>query len=132
MKVPGTYVIAYEKNDGYNTGSKNRSVTVVDTTAPLLTLSGSSNMTVEASTGSFLDAGALWTDIVDGTGTLTLASTGTVNMRVPGLYTLTYTKTDAHGNISNTVSRSVTVIDTTAPILTFSGSSASMTVEASS
>lgn len=74
-------------------------------------------MTVEASTGSFAEPGANWYDIVDGTGTLTISSSGTVNMRVPGVYTLTYTKVDAHNNTAS-ISRSITVIDTTRPTLT--------------
>jgi hypothetical protein len=39
-------------------------------------------------------------------------------MRVPAIYTLTYKRTDAAGNISNTVSRTVTIVDTTAPTTT--------------
>ncbi|MBC7498103.1 DUF5011 domain-containing protein [Candidatus Gracilibacteria bacterium] len=114
MRVPATYTLTYSKTDANgNISSITRTVIVTDTTAPTITLSGATPMTVEASTGSFIDPKANWIDIVDGSGSIT-ATSGTVNMQVPGTYTLTYSKTDAATNVSNTVSRTVTVIDTTA------------------
>ena len=48
-----------------------------------------------------LDAGATWTDLVDGNGTL--VANGTVNVNVPGSYVLTYFRTDGAGNVAVTV-----------------------------
>lgn len=42
-------------------------------------------------------------------------------MKVPGTYTLTYKKVDVAGNISNTVTRTVTIQDTTAPVFALNG-----------
>ena len=63
----------------------------------------------------FIDPGAIWTDNVDGSGVILVATSGSVNTSVPGTYTLTYRKIDAAGNISNTVTRIVIV--SSAPII---------------
>jgi trimeric autotransporter adhesin len=79
MRVPGVYFLDYRKVDAHgNTGSVTRTISVVDTTAPSMTLSGSTPMTV-AHGSIFSDPGATWTDIVDGSGSVT-AFSGTVNM----------------------------------------------------
>lgn len=100
-----------------------RTVTVQDTTDPIVTLSGASAMIVEAGS-SFSDPGATYFDTCDGSGTV--AGTGTVDTAAVGLYTRSYTYTDGGGN-SDTVTRTVSVVDTTAPVITLNGS-ASMTV----
>ena len=73
-----------------------------------MTLSGSSTQTI-AFGATFSDAGATFSDGLDGTGIITTASSGTVNSSVAGAYTLQYWKVDAAGNTSNTVTRTVTV-----------------------
>ena len=59
----------------------------------------------------YLDANASWTDAVDGSGII-LAS-GQVNAGTPGSYVLSFNYTDAAGNVAETVTRTVTVVDTT-------------------
>ena len=57
-----------------------------DTTPPTVTLSGEATLTLEAQTGSYTDAGAQWTDNVDGSGdTLdaTFTLTGEVFLQIP-------------------------------------------------
>ena len=44
---------------------------------------------------------------------------GEVDVKTPGEYTLTYNYTDADNNAAEPVTRKVTVVDTTAPVLTF-------------
>ena len=46
-----------------------RTVTVVDTTPPVITLNGDANLTYEAGP-EYVDANATWTDVVDGNGTV--------------------------------------------------------------
>ena len=101
-----------------------------DTTPPVVTLSGSASMTI-AHGSVFSDAGATWTDNVDGTGTIALASSGSVNTMILGTYTLTYTKVDAASNTGNTVTRTVTVADQSAPVVTLSGSISSSLMQGS-
>jgi len=68
-----------------------------------------------AAGSAFTDPGATASDLVDGAITATVS--GTVNTAVPGSYTLTYTAADTRGN-SASATRTVTVSDTTAPVLT--------------
>ena len=79
----------------------------VDTTSPVVTLTGAAAMqTSEGQT--FTDPGATAGDVVDSDLTAKIAVTGAVDTATAGLYTLTYSATDAAGN-TGSVSRVVTV-----------------------
>lgn len=95
---------------------------VYDATAPVLTVVGSTNPTI-AHGSTYVESGATWADALDGTGTVSVASSGSVNTSTVGVYVLSYWKVDAAGNTGSTVTRTVTVTDQTAPIVTLSGSS---------
>ncbi len=77
-----------------------------DTTSPVVTLSGSSSVTVSLNSSAYSDAGASATDNEDGT--ITPVMSGSVNVNLVGTYTITWTATDAAGN-SGTATRTVTV-----------------------
>ena len=100
----GTFTFLFSDLAG-NTGSLLATVSTIDTIAPVVTLSGASTVNI-AFASVYTDAGARWTDVVDGSGTLT--ASGTLNTGVAGTYILIYTKTDVAGN-TGTGSRSVTV-----------------------
>ncbi len=117
VNVPGTYTVNYSATDGPNTVTATRTVIVVDTTAPVITLNGSNPMTVECHT-SFTDPGATANDSCQGS--VPVTASGTVNVNVPGTYTRTYTATDSAGNTA-TRTRTVNVVDTTAPTITLTG-----------
>jgi len=87
--------------------------------APVLSLSGSAAVTLEAG-DPYTDAGATASDIEDDNATLSAAIvvSGSVDNMVLGSYTLTYNVTDSGGLSAAPVSRSITVVDTTAPVLT--------------
>mgnify|MGYP000926751280 CR=1 FL=1 len=111
--VCGTYTITYTATDASgNTGTATRTVTVVDTTAPVITVAAGTD-TVEHGS-SWVDAGAT----ADTGETVTVS--GTVNGNALGTYTITYTATDAALN-TGTATRTVTVVDTTNPVITLSG-----------
>ena len=118
--APGAYVLTYDFTDvaGNAADQVTRTVTVQDTTKPVITLTGDAAVTHEATT-DYSDAGATWTDTLDGNGTL--VAVGSVNINVPGVYTLTYDVTDAAGNVADQVTRTVTVVDTTKPVITLTG-----------
>jgi len=78
---------------------------VVDTVAPVITLTGEANITIFQNS-DYTDQGASATDAVDGT--VDVVTTGTINEATTGDYVLTYTATDAAGNDSE-VTRTVTV-----------------------
>ena len=81
-------------------------VSVVDTTAPVITLTGASSLTLTVG-DSFTDEGATTADILDGAGTADVS--GSVNTSSSGTYVLTYNATDDAGNSATEVTRTVTV-----------------------
>ena len=91
---------------------------MVDTTAPVLTIIGDENITHEAGQ-LYTDANASWSDHVDGSGLVT--ASGNVNINILGSYVLSYNYTDSNGNAASTITRTVTVVDTTPPEITLNG-----------
>jgi hypothetical protein len=114
VNTPGTYTITYTATDGTNTATATRTVNVVDTAAPTITLGGASTMTVECHTG-FTDPGASAADACDTA--VPVTASGIVNADVPGTYTITYTASDDSGNAAAPVTRTVNVVDTTPPVI---------------
>lgn len=112
--VLGTYELLYTAvdNSGNEASTKLRIVNVVDTTAPVQSLSGDSVVYIEFG-NNYNELGATWTDAYDGSGSSII--TGSVNVAVPGTYTIRYNITDSNGNIANEITRTVIVQDTTAP-----------------
>lgn len=82
-------------------------VTVVDTTAPVITLTGNNPYSIHYAS-IYAEPGAIWTDAVDGTGSPIIGGQ-TVNTLIPGNYVITYNYTDAAGNPAIEVTRTVTV-----------------------
>jgi hypothetical protein len=116
--VVGTYTLTYSVSDGSHTASANRTVNVVDTTAPVITLNGPNPMTVECHT-SFTDPGASAADSC--AGSFPATASGAVDVNVPGTYTITYNASDPSGNPAAPMTRTVNVVDTTAPTITLNG-----------
>ena len=119
LQTVGPYLLTYSVTDSSGIeANATRTVNVVDTTVPVITLNGSATVTHEAST-PYLDAGAGWTDTVDGQGSLNGA--GTVNVAAVGSYQLTFDYSDAAGNAAARVIRTVNVVDTTVPVISLTG-----------
>jgi hypothetical protein len=70
--LPGTYLLSYTKTDrsGNISNVALRTIVVQDTIAPNINLNGNLSMTIEASTGAFVDPGASYTDTVISIGTI--------------------------------------------------------------
>ena len=96
-----------------NTASDTQTITVIDNVPPTISLNGASSMTVECHT-SFTDPGA---SASDNCGSASVGVSGSVNVNTPGTYTLSYKATDAAGNQSSSVTRTVTVVDTLPPTI---------------
>jgi hypothetical protein len=126
VNTPGTYTITYSATSGGNTVTADRTVTVVDTTAPTLALNGANPMTVECHTG-FVDPGVTASDSCAGGAGVTVTTSGTVDANTVGTYTVTYNGVDPSGNEAAPVTRTVNVVDTTPPVITMVGGN--MTVE---
>lgn len=114
VNTPGTYTITYRATDSSDNESApvTRTVNVVDTTPPVITLVGANPLTVECHT-SFTDPGASGTDAC--VGSVAVTTSGSVNVNAPGSYTITYTATDGANPVTRT--RTVNVVDTTAPVI---------------
>src|SRR5205085_1600743 len=87
-------------------------INIQDTTAPMITLNGTNPLTVECHT-SFSDPGATAHDTC--AGNVAVNASGSVDADMPGTYTITYTATD--GANTATATRTVNVVDTTAPVI---------------
>ena len=95
-------------------------VNVTDTTAPVITLVGDTQITVEVGS-TYTDFGATASDNYDGDITADIVTVNNVNVNTAGQYVVTYNVTDSSGNEATEVTRVVNVTDTTAPVITLVG-----------
>ncbi len=118
--VPGSYTLTYAASDGNGNSAApiTRVVNVTDTAVPVATLNGPSDMKVECGT-NYAEAGATAMDAC--AGTLAVTTDGTVDTTAPGAYTLTYDASDGNGSNAVQVTRTVTVVDSTPPVITLLG-----------
>jgi uncharacterized repeat protein (TIGR01451 family) len=116
IHTPGVYSITYSATANGFTVDATRIVTVeADNSAPTITLNGASPMTVECHT-SFTDPGAIAHDAC--AGDFAATASGTVDANTVGVYVITYNATDPSGHSAVPVTRTVNVVDTTAPTVT--------------
>lgn len=118
MRAVGTHVITYRLADaaGNAADPKNRTCTVVDTTAPKITIIGEETQEVHLTHEGghdYVDPGATAYDLVDGEVPVFTRGQDFDNTHV-AVHTVTYTAFDAEIN-SNSVNRTVTVVDTIVP-----------------
>ena len=120
VSQPGFYELKYYFSDkaGNSAETLMRTVRVIDTISPMINLIGDSNITHPAMV-PYVDPGAVWKDLVDGRGKA--FAFGEVDVTKPGTYSIVYSAKDKSGNVARKVTRSVTVIDTDAPIITLRG-----------
>ncbi|MCP4324377.1 MAG: DUF5011 domain-containing protein [Alteromonadales bacterium] len=118
----GQYILTYNATDsaGNVAAAVIRTVNVVDVMAPVITLNGDTSITINHG-DAYREPGAMVTDNVDAD--LVTTITGSVNTTTVGQYTLTYQATDSAGNAAIAVTRTVNVIDVTAPVITLNGDS---------
>src|SRR5206468_851996 len=94
----GSYTRSYTVNDGQgHSDTQTRTVNVVDTQPPSITVVGANPLTVECH-GTFTDPGATASDVCAGDLTSSIAASGSVDANTVGSYTRTYTVSDGHGN----------------------------------
>jgi hypothetical protein len=91
--------------------------TPTDTTPPVITLNGSSAISILVG-NAYTELGATAADNVDTT--VAVTPSGSVDATTTGSYTITYAATDAAGNGSS-ATRTVNVTDQTVPVITITG-----------
>ena len=130
--VVGQYTVTYNVSDANNNAAVEvtRTVNVVDTTIPVITLRGDATVTIEVGS-TYTDAGATALDNYDGDITSSIVTVNTVDTSTVGTYTVTYDVSDANNNDAVQVIRTVNVVDTTLPVITLSGD-ATVTIEVGS
>ena len=121
----GSYTVTYNVSDAAGNAATQvtRTVNVVDTTIPEITLTGANPQSIELGT-SYSELGATATDNADDNSTITSAiviDADAVDVNVLGEYTVTYNVSDAAGNAAIQVTRTVNVVDTTIPEITLTG-----------
>lgn len=79
-----------------------------DTTKPVITLNGGSTVRIVVG-NTYLDAGAMAVDNLDGDRTSAINVTNPVDTTIPGIYTICYNVSDLSGNAADEITRIVTV-----------------------
>lgn len=108
--VLGSYTITYDVTDenGNIASSVTRTVNVVDTTNPIITLNGQEEMTIEVGS-TYIDLGALASDNYDGDITDSILTVNNVDANTIGTYIITFNVSDLSGNNADEVTRTVNV-----------------------
>ncbi|MCK5862054.1 MAG: DUF5011 domain-containing protein [Candidatus Hydrogenedentes bacterium] len=123
VDLAGVYTVSYQMNDEGNNAAAEviRTVNIIDTAAPVITLLGNGTVTTECD-GSYSDAGATAFDSCDGNITSSIiVNDETVDLTVTGSYVITYNVSDMTANTAVEVTRTVNVVDTTVPLITLLG-----------
>ena len=114
--IPGTYYASFNCTDAAGnkaTEVSRKIIVVLDKTAPALTLLGKDTFYVEQCDATTVP-GAVATDLTDGNLTSNIVVSGTVDNSTVGDYKVTYSVSDAQGNLATKV-RLVRVVDTKRP-----------------
>ncbi len=128
---PGEYRVLLDVNDNNNGGARVEvtitvTTSIVDTTPPVITLTGSDSVVLQLGQPPYEDPGATANDNVDGDITDKIVVVSNVDTSIAGTYQITYNVTDAAGNAAEEKVRTLTVIepeDTAPPVIALTGSS---------
>lgn len=105
----GSYTVTYTTTDSSDNSSvATRTINVVDTTPPTITLNGANPLMLMRFSGPYTEPGAVVTDNCDPNPSLVIS--GSVDTNLPGQYTITYDASDAKDNTSQ-ATRTIHVID---------------------
>jgi len=115
--TPGNYIVTYDVSDSSGNAATQavRDVTVQDTTAPEIALTGANPQIIDAG-AIYVELGATAYDTLEGNLTASIVTdSSAVDTSTPGNYIVTYDVTDSSGNPAIQAIRTVTVQDLVAP-----------------
>ena len=120
--VVGIYSVTYNIDDANSNSATEvtRTVEVVDTTLPVITLNTPGTQTIEVGV-AYSELGATATDNHYGAISPVVIDATAVNTAVVGIYSVTYNIDDANSNSAIEVTRTVEVVDTTDPVIVLVG-----------
>jgi len=121
--ILGSYTVTYNVSDsaGNTANEVSRTVEVVDTQAPVITLIGADAVTTTVG-DPYLDSGATAMDNADGDISAQILSTpSTLDTSNLGTFEIRFNVNDSSGNTASEVVRTVDVIDDISPIITLLG-----------
>jgi Domain of unknown function (DUF5011) len=122
VNIRGAYSVIYRATDSSgNIATATRTVDVVDTIAPVISLNGANPLTIIQG-NSYTEFGAVVTDNYD-SGLIATINSSAVNINNIGSYQVTYNVVDSSGNPAAQVIRTVNVVSKTNPIYVPSGNS---------
>jgi surface protein len=119
----GPYEIIYAAENpsrfasGVDASTETRRINVVDSTLPVITLTGPFIVTLERG-DTYTDHGATATEGLIATNNINTAINDGTNNFTVGTYDITYEATDTVG-LTGTKTRTINVVDTTPPVITF-------------
>ena len=120
FNTPSEYILGvYGSDSSGNSVTLYITIEVIDTIAPVITLTGDAVIYVEY-LGVYTEQGATCIDNSDITCTVVISG-DTVDNSMLGTYEITYNATDDSGNAAIEVIRTVIVQDTEIPVITLSG-----------
>ena len=124
--ILGTHLVTYDCTDSAGNAATQvtRTVNVVDASMPVITLTGISPTEV-GQNNPYTDAGATCEDNADGTIPVDVNGLP-VDTTTLGTHLVTYDCTDSAGNAATQVTRTVNVVDVTAPVITLIGGTQSI------
>jgi len=119
----GAYVVTYNVDDSQNNSAVEvtRTVNVVDTTDPVISLIGSSSVTIVTSSATYTELGATVADNDPATISPAIVGGDTVDESTLGTYVVTYNRDDPSGNSATEVIRTVNVVTNNPPVITILG-----------
>ena len=129
----GTYTIDYQATDSQGNVADvvTRTVNLVDTQAPVMSLIGDLSQTIQVKS-SYTELGVSTIDNYDlSIPFSSVTVTGSVDINTVGTYSIDYDVSDSSGNNAVTITRTVVVEDTEAPVIILAGD-ADITLEADS
>lgn len=109
--------LEYTYTNTTGSDTKQRTVTITDQTPPLVTLLWSTSITINQY-DTYTELWASWIDNIDGSNTILVPTSWSVDTNIVGSYILEYTYSDIAGNSWNIVTRTVNIVDTISPIVT--------------